>query len=121
MRPQSKALLERLIAFGVDATAAAHGLRGRVADGHFAGQLSRSATAVAANYAEACEAESRHDFIHKMKICLKELRECDVWIRTVNGLAPSRELSALAAECNELIAIFVASVRTAKSSKRLIE
>ena len=113
MRPQSKTLLDRLVAFGIGAGGVARHLRSDVAGEHFARQLARSATSVAANYAEACEAESRRDFVHKMKICLKELRECEVWLRTAGGLTRIRSVPPLAAECDELIRIFVASVNTA--------
>ena len=78
-------------------------------------QLVRSTTSVAANYAEACDAESRPDFVHKMRIALKEAREASIWIGTARGLRPSPRLDRLAAECNELIAIFVSSVKTAQS------
>jgi len=50
---------------------------------HIAGQLVRSGTSPAPNYAEACGAESRRDFVHKMSIALKELRESRCWIRLI--------------------------------------
>jgi four helix bundle protein len=81
---------------------------------HIAGQLLRSATSPAANYAEACDAESRRDFIHKLKVCLKELRETWVWLRMAAELTKSADSTSLINECNELIAIFVASLKTAR-------
>jgi len=87
---------------------------------HTAGQLLRCGTAPAPNYAEAQSAESRNDFIHKMKIALKELRETHVWLKIIqrrNLLRCKEELEALITECNELISIFVKSVKTAEKNK----
>jgi len=53
---------------------------------HLRRQLIRAATSPAANYAEARSAESRRDFVHKMQVCLKELRETSVWLRFVRRL-----------------------------------
>ena len=59
--------------------------------------------------------ESRRDFVHKMKISLKELRETHIWLRIIarKGLGDPQSRSAVIAECDELIAIFVSSTRTA--------
>jgi len=114
MRPDVTALLERITAFGADAVILAGNLGSR--HRYIAAQLVRSATSVAANYAEACEAESANDFIHKMKVCLKELRESSVWLRMVERVAPSDRGRELSAECSQLIAIFVTSVKTARRS-----
>jgi four helix bundle protein len=115
MHAQTQALLDRLVAFGVRSSVLARDLRREVAGDHLARQLVRSATSVAANYAEACDAESRADFVHKMRIVLKELREASTWVATARGLRKSPQFDALAAECNELISIFVASIKTAQS------
>jgi len=81
-------------------------------------QLVRSATSPAANYAEARAAESRRDFVHKMQICLKELRETSVWLRFTERLGrQSDDVAELADECSQLIAIFVTSINTAKKSR----
>ena len=83
---------------------------------HVAGQLIRSGTAPAANYAEAQGAESRRDFIHKLKLALKELRESLVWLRFAQRmkLVSNIDTGAAARECNELIAILVKSIQTAR-------
>ncbi len=88
---------------------------------HVAGQLVRCCTSPAANYAEALGAESRRDFIHKMKLGLKELRESKTWLRYSQRmrLVSADEVEPNVQECDELIAIFVASIRTA--SKNLSE
>lgn len=83
---------------------------------HVGKQLIRSGTAPAANYAEAQAAESRRDFIHKLKISLKELRESLVWLRLAQRmeLNAGRRLEYALKECDELIAIFVKSIDTAR-------
>jgi four helix bundle protein len=83
---------------------------------HIAGQLVKCGTAPAANYAEARGAESRRDFVHKLKVCLKELRETHVWLKTLRelGMGKSSAVGAAIAEADELVAIFVTSVATAK-------
>ncbi len=85
---------------------------------HVASQLVRCCTAPAANYAEALGAESRRDFIHKMKLGLKELRESRTWLRYSQRmrLVSTDEVEPNLQECDKLIAIFVASIRTAKKN-----
>jgi len=86
---------------------------------YLAGQLIRSGTAPALNYGEALGAESRKDFIHKMKIILKELRETFVCIKIIkkkNWITPVSKIEAVFNENNELIAISVKSIQTAKSN-----
>jgi four helix bundle protein len=79
------------------------------------GQIVRSGTSPALNYGEAQGAESKADFIHKMKICLKELRETYICLKIIDKRAwfKPNQLDPLMAENNELIAIFVASTKTA--------
>ncbi len=84
---------------------------------HLEGQLGRSGSSPALNYGEALAAESRADFVHKMKVCLKELRESRVCMLIIKGagLLDSDEcLTPVLTECNELIAIFNTSIQTAK-------
>ncbi|HET9513632.1 MAG TPA: four helix bundle protein [Gemmatimonadales bacterium] len=85
---------------------------------HIAGQLLRSGTSAAPNYAEAQSAESRNDFIHRMSICLKELRETHVWLELCRRLelVDAGELERAVEETNELIAIFMASIKTARKN-----
>jgi four helix bundle protein len=84
---------------------------------HIAGQFVRCGTAAAPNYAEACAAESRKDFIHKLGICLKELRESQCWILLIMKaeLLPGNRLTALAEECTQLTNIIAKSIVTAKA------
>ncbi len=88
---------------------------------HVAGQLLRSGTSPSSNHAEAQSAESRGDFVHKMRICLKELRETKRWlllIRRVPLVKSLERTDELLQETEELIKIFVRSVRTAEAGKK---
>lgn len=81
-------------------------------------QLSKSCTAPALNYGEAQAAESSADFIHKMKLVLKEIRETRVNLRIIleKPLITDEKLGVALKECNELMAIFLKSIETAKKS-----
>ena len=84
---------------------------------YIADQLLRSAASPAFNYGEAQSAESRKDFIHKMKICLKELREANValkFVKRANFEVDTSQIDALIRENNELVSIFIKSIQTAK-------
>ncbi len=88
----------------------------RIGSGHLRDQLFRSATSVAANYAEASVPESKKDFAHKMSIALKELVESRMWLRIIalkQYVDPS-SLQSLLRESDELIRIFHASVITTR-------
>ena len=84
---------------------------------HIAGQLIRCSTAPAPNYEEACAAESRADFVHKLRIALKELRESRCWARLIikAELLPKNRLSKLLDEGNQLCNIVGKSIVTAKA------
>lgn len=85
---------------------------------HLAGQLTRSGTAPALLYGEAQSAESRKDFIHKMKIALKELRETKVCLQLIGGAGyiETSQLDSIVTENDELIAIFHKSISTATTN-----
>jgi four helix bundle protein len=76
-------LEERLLDFAVRIIEIVEALPNTRTGNHIAGQLLRCGTSPAPNYGEAQSAESRQDFVHKMKICLKELRETNVWLKIV--------------------------------------
>jgi len=80
--------------------------------------LVRSGSSPALNYGEAQAAESRNDFIHKMKVILKELRESMVSLKIIERRTMHNLENTLVAknECNQLIAIFVKSIETAKKN-----
>ena len=88
----------------------------RLKSGHFKDQLFRCATGVSANYAEAEEPESRRDFVHKMKIAMKELAEARSWLRIISatGYLDMKRLEPLIAESIELTKMMGASVATAR-------
>ena len=109
-------LEERLIAFACRIIDVVDALPNTRAGNHVDGQLIRCGTSPAPNYAEALGAESRRDFIHKLKICLKELRETRVWLLMIQRktlIRPETRLVPIIAEADELISIFVTSVGTA--------
>ena len=107
-------LQDRLVSFAVEAWELCRALGGDSTMARTADQLVRAATSVAANYAEACAAESRRDFVHKMQICLKELRETGVWLEILRRVGAPAGIGELAGECDELTRIFVTSIRTAR-------
>jgi four helix bundle protein len=114
-------LEERLIDFAVRIIRTAESLPRTRVGNHIAGQLIRCGTSPAPNYGEAQSAESRSDFIHKMKVCLKELRETRVWLLMIvraNLLKPTSKLEPLIKENNEIISIFVTSIETAKQKSK---
>jgi four helix bundle protein len=81
-------------------------------------QLMRSGLATAPNYAEARAAESRADFIHKLRIVLKELNEAKSWLEQIvaNGLFSRDKMTRIIAENQELIWIIASSIKTARGS-----
>lgn len=86
---------------------------------NFGRQLIRSSSSVALNYSEAISAESKRDFIHKLNLSLKELREtysCLEIIKNGELLINQEQLLSAYGECNELISIFVKSVKTSKQN-----
>lgn len=107
-------LADRLTAFGGRVCAVVRRAPRDPALEHVYRQLARSATSPAANYAEAREAVSARDYVHKLKICVKELRESLVWLEMAHAAGlRQEELQALMAECHELIAISVTCIRRA--------
>lgn len=87
---------------------------------HVGGQFIRSGTSPAANYEEACAAESRPDFVHKLAICLKELRESRCWIRLIikTDMMPEQRMGELLEECDQLCKIIGQSIVTAKNNRQ---
>ena len=114
-------LEERLIEFAVSIIRIVNELPNSNAARHLAGQLVRSGTSPALNNGEARSAESLNDFIHKLQLVLKELRESFVALKIISKTKLcrcERELDLTITECNELISIFVKSVQTAHKRKR---
>jgi four helix bundle protein len=110
-------LEDRLLDFAVAVVELTDDLPNTRAGNHIAGQLLRCGTSPYGHHGEVESAESRKDFIHKLKVCLKELCETRRWLRLVSRLKKMNQdprLVPCLAEAEELIRIFVASVRTAE-------
>ncbi len=105
---------ERLIDFAVRIIKLTANLPETQAGRHIGGQLLRSGTSPAPNYAEARGAESAKDFVHKLKITLKELNETQVWLKIIaqSHLLPKARLTEITNECRELSRIINASIKT---------
>ena len=90
------------------------------AGNHVGGQMLRSGTSPLANHGEAESADSPADFVHKLRLCLKELRETFRWLRLTRQvpLVTSPDLDSLLTETDELIRIFVASIKTANTNRQ---
>ena len=112
-------LEDRLIDFAVRIIQLAESLPKTKAGKHISRQLIRCGISPAPNYGEAQGAESRSDFVHKMKVCLKELRETKVWLKIIikaKLMKPVSRLNDLINENDQLISIFVTSIKTAKAN-----
>jgi four helix bundle protein len=120
MQNQRENLSDRLLEFAANTILLCEKLNRSAAQRHIAGQLVRSATSSGANYQEACAAESRADFVHKMQIVLKELRESFYWLRLLakTKLVSDERLKPELQEAEELIKIFTKSIVTAKSNRK---
>jgi four helix bundle protein len=114
-------LEERLIDFAALIVRIAEALPKSMSGSHIALQIIRSGTSPAANYGEARSAESKVDFVHKMRISLKELRETRVWLRLIvkAKLAKPELIEPVLNENEQLVSIFVASIKTAQLNRRL--
>ncbi len=116
-----KDLEERLINFAVLIIDITNEMPDKKAAKHLSGQIIRSGTSPALNYGEAQSAESRKDFVHKMKIVLKELRETFVCLKIIKRAKLVKTLEKVdraLIENNELISIFVKSVETTERNMK---
>lgn len=112
-------LEERLLDFSARIVKMCESVPGSVAGRHVSGQVLRSGTAPLAHHGEAQGAESRKDFIHKLGLGLKELRETHRWLRLIHRvplIQPPNLVESLIEENEELIRMFVASLGTARSN-----
>ena len=113
-------LSERLLNFAVRVGKVVDALPDTRLGNHIARQFVRSGTAAGPNYEEACAAESRADFAHKLSISLKELRESRSWIRLIIGaeLLSHRKMAGMLDEVHQLCNVVGASLATAKGKRR---
>jgi four helix bundle protein len=111
-------LEERLVRFGAGICRLTEQLPASPVGKHVALQLIRSGTSPLANYGKVQGAESRRDFIHKLGICVKELRETRAWLKLMDELqlCPGDQLPLILGECHELLAITATSIRTARQN-----
>lgn len=111
-------LADRLMSAAVRAGAVVDALPDTKLGRHIAGQLVRCGTSFGPNYEEGRAAESRRDFIHKLRVSLKELRETSWWLRYIVRcqLLPAERLNDLIQECEELIRILAKSIATAEEN-----
>jgi four helix bundle protein len=116
-------LSERLLDFAVRCGKVVDALPDTRLGRHVAGQLVRCATSPAPNYEEAQAAESRADFVHKVQVGLKELRESAIWLRLItrSKMLPNHKLKDLIDECDQLIRLLAKSVVTAKRRSKTID
>jgi len=116
-----KELEERLINFSVLIIEIANDLSNTKAGNHLCGQLIRSGTSSALNYGEAQSGESRKDFVHKIKIVLKELRETFICLKIIylaKIFSSEERIKIALKENDELISIFVKNVETASKNQK---
>jgi len=110
-------LEDRLINFAVQVISLSNEIPSTKTGKHLAGQLIRSGTSPALNYGESRSAESMKDFIHKLQIILKELRESFICLKIISRarlFQNDKLLNPAITECDELISIFVKSIQTSK-------
>ena len=103
---------ERTVQFGMLCMWTCEQLPQGYAGRNVADQLFRSGTSVAANYAEACDPESDADFIHKLKLVLKELKESKVWLRYAYEIVRDDYILSIIGEVREIRSMIVASMKT---------
>ena len=111
---------ERLIKFAVRIVKLSDSLPNSRAGNHIGGQLLRSGTAPAVHYAEARNAESNRDFIHKMRLGMKELNESRIWLKIIieSNLVKPDLIIDLHQEFEELCRIFGASISTSQNKQK---
>ena len=113
-------IAERLLDFAARIIKLAGELPSSFAGKHICGQLIRSGTSAGANYEEARGAESEKDFIHKLGICLKELRETRYWLRIITRteLIPPARMAEIERESDELCRIIGKSILTTRERNK---
>ena len=114
-------LEERLLEYSVQIIKVVEQLPTTKVGNHVAGQLLRSGTSAYPNHGEAQSAESPKDFIHKLRISLKELRETHRWLKLIQRVPlvnKPESLNDILRETEELIKIFYTSIRTAEKNRK---
>jgi len=119
MNEKKNPLSDRLLEFAASIIQIADALPNTIAGRHVGGQLVRAGTSCGSNYEEACGAESRSDFTHKMSIVLKELKESRYWLRLIQRtkMLTATYIVSTLSECEQLCAIAAKSILTAKRNR----
>jgi four helix bundle protein len=120
MKRKAYDLEERLLEYSVKIIKIVEQLPNTRTANHVAGQLLKSGTSPYPNHGEAQAAESSKDFIHKLRISLKELREAQRWLKLIHRVPlvnKTKLLDGVLQETEQLIKIFVASIKTAEKNK----
>ena len=120
LKPAADELEERLINFAVRIVMLSSRLPRTPAGKHVAGQILRAGTSPAPNYGEVRGAESHADFVHKLRIVLKELNETSIWLRIIerSRLLGPRLLANIMQENRDLCRIFTSSLKTVRASNK---
>jgi four helix bundle protein len=116
MEDEARQLSERLLEYATDIVKLTMKLGSSIIEKHITDQLFRSGTSAGANYEEACGAQSEADFIYKLQIVLKELRESSYWLRLIKkaGLLSDNRVDVLIEETQHLVNIIAQSLITEK-------
>jgi len=116
---KSDQLEQRLIAFGATIVSLSAKMPKDLQGRHISNQIFRSGTAPAANYGEARGAESRADFVHKLKVVFKELNETTIWLELIAQakLLPEKIVAPVLGESRQLCRIIATSIKTARNAK----
>ena len=110
-------ILDKCIAFSIKINKLRRYLREKRHEYNNSDQIQRSGTSIGANYSEACDAESKADFVHKLHIALKEANETMYWLKVLYGseFISKNQYDELMSDVDELYRILTASIKTAKS------
>lgn len=117
MKNEKRDISERLLDLAANVVKTTTSLNKSIHGRHISIQLVRSITSAGANYEEACAAQSRNDFVHKLQLVLKELRESLFWLRLAGRLKMIEEvrITGLLSEASEMSKIVARSIITTKS------
>ena len=110
--------IEKCIAFAVKVNKLRKYLREKQHEYNNSDQIQRSGTSIGANYSEACDAESKADFVHKLQIALKETNETIYWLKVLyrSELMSQEQYDNLMKDADELYRVLTASVKSAKAN-----
>ncbi|MBE9492032.1 MAG: four helix bundle protein [Bacteroidetes bacterium] len=119
MNEKSKIISEEFLLFATSIISVVAGIANVQVRNVIGYQLIKSGSSAGANYEEACGAESKADFIHKLHIVYKELRESNYWIKIIkkSGISNSTELDAIFNQSEKLLKIIGKSLITSKKNR----